>query len=279
MEIRINGQTADITIDHEKTVGEILASIDEWLGSSGYYLSGLCVDGNAVDTVSMNEVFLREIEKVKLLEIDTIPLAALVSMSLGYLPDDIDEYEKTSFQDRSKFLDNWKQRSYVQFISGQMPELFSLYVSAFSQEGVSPETLRSITQERQREVTDPAAEGVNLQPVLEEICARLTDLPLDIQTGKDMRAAQTIQIFSGIGEKILRIVRQLDIQGYLPETANDEKPYIQTTEEFGNVLKDLLDAYERHDTVLVGDLAEYEIAPKLMELYEIIKNSRRPAGA
>jgi len=279
MDIKINGQLTDITVEHEKTIGEILASFDTILDGTGHYLYKISVDGKAVDTASVDEIFSTEIEKVKVLEIETVPIAVLTAMSLEYLLEDINEFEKISFEERKSFFDNWKERSYVKFIFGQMPEFYSLYVNTFSQGSITPQTLRSVTEEWQREVKDPAAEGFNIQPLLEEICVRLTDLPLDIQTGKDMRAAQTIQIFTGIGEKILRIIRQLNNQGYLPETVDNEKPIVQITEEFGNVLKDLLDAYERHDTVLVGDLAEYEVTPRLMELYNIIKSCHEQAEA
>jgi hypothetical protein len=41
-------------------------------------------------------------------------------------------------------------------------------------------------------------------------------------------------------------------------------------EEFGAALKELLAAYEVRDAVLVGDLAEYELAPRLRGLYAAI---------
>ena len=43
--------------------------------------------------------------------------------------------------------------------------------------------------------------------------------------------------------------------------------------EFNNTLRNLLDAYEQRDTVLVGDIAEYEIAPKLRNLYDALVNA------
>jgi hypothetical protein len=41
-------------------------------------------------------------------------------------------------------------------------------------------------------------------------------------------------------------------------------------EEIGTILQELLSAYEAKDTVLVGDLAEYEIAPRLRSLQEAL---------
>ncbi len=42
-------------------------------------------------------------------------------------------------------------------------------------------------------------------------------------------------------------------------------------EEIGSILRELLSAYESQDTVLVGDLAEYEIVPRLGSLQEALE--------
>ena len=154
-----------------------------------------------------------------------------------------------------------------------MPDLYSFFVNSFSGSDINTRAVFSMTEERLREVKAPLAEFSNIKPVLEETCSRLENLALDIQTGKDSRSAQTIQLFSGVSEKILRILNQLDIQGYL----SGKKQFSPIIGEFGNLVEELLSAYEKHDTVLVGDLAEYEAAPKLKELYSVItENSRKP---
>jgi hypothetical protein len=280
MEIRINGKTADITPDSEKTVGEIMASLEQWLAASGHRLSGLSIDGQTADVSLLEENFSREIDTVKLIEIYTSSLADLTAESLLNILADVEEYESLKFEEKNNFLDSWKDRAEAVFAAEQMPDLYSIIVNSFSGGDINPRMLYSITEERLREVNNPGAELAKLQPLLEETCTRLEDLSLDVQTGKDARAAQTIQIFSGITEKILRITGQLDIQGYLSQKANDERPFKEIISEFGNLVKELLEAYERQDTILVGDLAEYEISPRLQELYTaVIKNSLQPAAA
>ena len=287
MEIKINGQTADVTIDSEKTVGEVMAGLEQWLANSGHRLSGLAIDGQTINASSMEEAFSRDIDAVKVLDLHTSPLAELAVMSLLHLLDDIEEYENLGFEEKKIFHENWKQKPQALFAAEQMPDLFSLCGKTFSG-GVSCEVLRSVTEERLREIKEPVVEFTALRPLLDEICARLIDLPLDIQTGKEGRAAQTIQIFSGIAEKILRVILQLDIQGYMPRVLKTEtlekpvleKPVLQQINEFGTAVKELLEAYEKNDSVLIGDMAEYEMAPKLMELYNImVKNCCETADA
>jgi len=267
MEIKINGKTADITIDNEKTIGQIMSGVEQWLSGSGHRISGLTVDGQTADLSSMEDIFAKEIEAVSILDILTMPITELGIMSLVNLIADIDEFEKLSFEERDKFYNNWRERPQAVFIFEQMPDLFSFFEKTFLIGAFSVQTLVSITEERLREIQAPVEEFSNLRPLLDETCARLTDLPLDIQTGKDVRAAQTIQIFTGVTEKIFRVYRQLDIQGYIPKSAA-EKNLPKQIDEFNNAVKELLIAYEKNDAVLVGDLAEYEIAPRLAAIYK-----------
>jgi len=104
-----------------------------------------------------------------------------------------------------------------------------------------------------------------------EICARLEDLPLDIQTGKDARAAETVNTFSNIAEKVFRIIGILKLEGFpVGEITVGSMPIAAYITEFGSALRELLTAYEQHDTVLVGDLAEYEMAPRLRGLHSAV---------
>jgi len=273
MEIRINGQAADITPENEKTIGEILSSLDRWLTNLGYRISGLAIDGEAADTTRLDEIFSMETSGVKALDVYATSTAELTAAAIVNLLGDIDDFEELKFEDKSNFVNSWEQKAQARLIKENMPELYSIYIDLFTNGGVSCQTLRSITEERLREVSDPAGEFSKIEPLVNETCVRLVDLPLDIQTGKDGRAAQTIQIFSAITEKILRITKQLNLQGYLDH--NDEENFTQLIGDFSRVLKELLDAYERRDSVLVGDLSEYEAAPKLQELFtQILKKSR-----
>jgi hypothetical protein len=280
MDIRINGQAADVTIDHEKTVGEIMAGLQEWLAGLGHRLSGLSIDGQAANPSSLEDFFLREIKNIKVLDIFTSSMAELYAESLLNLLEDIKEFKSLEFNKKNDYLNNWKEKPQALFVLEQMSDLYSFIENLFSGGNFDADTVYSITEERFREVKDPLLELTKLEPLVNEICTLLVDLPLDIQTGKDSKAAQTIQIFSGIAEKILRILWQLDIQGYLTIKTDDEKSFTQIVYEFGNLTKELLTAYEKNDTVLVGDIAEYEASVKLQELYkDILKNSRPPAAA
>jgi hypothetical protein len=273
MDILINGKKADITLEHEKTVGEILAGLSAWLSHSGFRLSGLVVDGRRSDSGSLESVMSRELSGVKSLDIATSSLSDLSAESLARLLQDADDYEKLDFGEKRAFAQSWEESPQARLLAEQLPEVFTLCTKTFSGEGLSPAMLRAIAEERLRELEDPAGELGKAAPVVDEICRRLSDLPLDIQTGKDSRAVETVRIFSNITEKIFRLFHVLKAEGFSPETIPVEglaaAEYIG---EFGAALRELLAAYEQKDAVLVGDLAEYELAPRLQNLYTAIRD-------
>jgi hypothetical protein len=81
----------------------------------------------------------------------------------------------------------------------------------------------------------------------------------------------TVSFFSGIAEKVFRIFNILRAEGFpVTETTVADMPITAYMGEFGSALGEMLTAYKQRDTVLVGDLAEYEMAPRLRGLYAAI---------
>jgi hypothetical protein len=94
-----------------------------------------------------------------------------------------------------------------------------------------------------------------------------------MQTGKDLRAAETIQFFSEIAAKLFRILFIYKSEGLPIETfIIDERPAQRFIEDFNIALRELSGAYENQDTVLAGDIAEYELAPQLLIFFTAMKN-------
>lgn len=269
MEILINGQKADITLENEKTIGEIMSAFEQWLRDSGHRLSGLVIDGETVTSSSLEDSFLKEIKDIKTLDILTNSIAELGALSLLNLISDIEEFDNLTFNEKTNFYDSWKESPEAQFIKDQIPDIFNLFCGTFTNTGYNTQTLLSITEERLREVNDPANELEKTGSIVSQTCTLLIDLPLDIQTGKDAKAAETIQIFTGVSEKIIRLFNQLSIQGLIKE----KDTVYALLNDFNNSVRELLQAYETKDTVLIGDLAEYEMAPRLQELYNCITTS------
>ncbi|GHU92576.1 hypothetical protein FACS189479_01990 [Spirochaetia bacterium] len=277
MTISINGKKADIILEKEKTIGDVLAGIDDWLRGSGHRLSGLEADGEKADALSIDSFFNRELAGIKNLNIITSSWAGLAAEALLDLLQKTRDYEMADFEERKGFKSLWENQTAARFLQEQIPDVYEFAENSFSGVGWAPTEIMKIIEERLRELEDPQREINGAASLIEGIAARLEDLPLDIQTGKDSRAAETIQIFSGIAEKLFRLFNLLKIEGFKAETLTvDDIPIYNYIEEFGSALKELLAAYEARDAVLVGDLAEYELAPRLLKFYSAIS---KPAAS
>ncbi|MCL2214187.1 MAG: hypothetical protein FWC06_03145 [Treponema sp.] len=284
MNIKINERALDVSFDNESTLGEVLAGLEQWLENMGHRVSSLNIDGEDISASMIESVFSKEIDKIQHVSIQTNAIAELMAASLLNLIEDIKEYEHLDFKSKTIFFNKWIESATAQFISAEIPDLHAFCVSTFSDGKIASGTLTSITEEIQREVTEPINEFTNMETVLIDTCERLENLPLDIQTGKDSHAAQSIQIFTAVTEKIFRLYRQLSIQGYLSESTQEDsiEPLETQITDFNNVLKELFEAYEKNDSVLIGDLAEYEASPKLKNLFftilKDVKNKDKTQG-
>lgn len=274
MNITINGKAADITLESEKTLGEVLAGLEEWLQSSGHRLSGLEVDGEKADSFSLDRFFSREVTGIDTLNLSTSSWAELAVEALEGLYGEMESFLESPFGERAALKQNWEECPGGRFLAEQMRDLYQTADQTFSGEGMEPQELQKIIRERMRELEDPRQEIAASGPLVTLVAGRLEELPLDIQTGKDRRAAETVQLFSGIAEKLFRLLGMLKLEGYSPETLTVEGvPIFKYVEEFRSTLQDMTAAYEAKDVVLVGDLAEYELSPRLLKFYSAFETN------
>jgi hypothetical protein len=272
MEISINGEKGGITLEQEKTAGEVLSGLENWLRNSGHRLSGIKINGELVKAASLGDVFDRDLADIENMDILTNSWAELAVDALTALIQDLCDFEESDFQDRSRFAAEWIESPSSRFLSEEIPEIHAWASFAFSGQGYSPSELKLIVEERLRELEDPRAELERIEKPVEDLEKRLEDLPLDFQTGKDRQATETIQIFSAAAEKIMRIYAILRVEGYdLVSRRVEDKTLPEYLEEFNAVLRELLAAYEAKDAVLAGDIAEYELAPRLTRLFAGLK--------
>jgi hypothetical protein len=284
MKITLAGKPADIILEKEKNLGDILGGIGDWLAGSDYSLSGLRINGETLGVSSMDGALARSLDDIETLDIETSSLPLLMMEALMDTLDTITAYGDASFEERRRIGQEWEETPSASFLSNRIPDIFDCVARSFRGEGLAAQSLAALVEERLRELKDPLPELGNMEILVEGTAKRLEDLPLDIQTGKDGRAAETVQLFSNIAEKLFRIFFLLKLEGLITDAApTDTVPGEVSAEVSGEVsltvfiddfsaaLKELLAAYEVKDAVLVGDLAEYELAPRLRAFYSAIK--------
>jgi hypothetical protein len=280
MDIYINEQPADISLDTEKNIGEVISGIERWLSSSGSRIRKICLDNKDISVEALGSAFNISINDIGKLDIFVDPWREFAAEALEVLYEACMLYEKSAFDERKKTSAEWEKSPSARFLASDIPDIFNLATRTLSGEGMSTADFTAFIKERLRELANPVEELDKSTAGIELITRRLEELPLDMQTGKDQRAAETIQLFSGMGEKLFRLFFIYKSEGFCPvDFTIDGLSAKIFLEDFSSTLKELSTAYENKDTVLVGDIAEYELAPGLMKLFSAMKTIGKTGAA
>lgn len=193
MQLYINGQQADVTLENEKTIGDVLASFEKTCEENDAAVTAIQVNGKNVTAESFDETALLPLEK---------------DISIAF-----EVVTKQTVQDSLKF-----------------------FASQFS-----------------------------------NLAEQMENVPAQLQTGKDGEANVAI---AQLADTINQFCHTASLTSLFPDTISsikiEEKNLLDFFSDFPNVLADLEQALESGDTVLIGDLAEYEICPRLRSLSKAI---------
>ncbi|MDR0539236.1 MAG: hypothetical protein LBG74_01855 [Spirochaetaceae bacterium] len=256
MDIKIDGKDADITLDGEKTLGDVLSGISRYLESAGFCAAGLEVDGMPVTDADVERVFAQNVDTLQTLNVKTRTDAEMAADALITIENTVKAGElPAGFETSAPFM----------FLKEKEGALYTLITSMAAKQDYERlgAELREIVEERRRELASPAKELQAMKESVHDVCRRLNDFPLDIQTGKDAQAAAAVEYFTLVIRKLFRLVLLAQFYGYsYTGILNSD-----SMNEFNSVLKEFLSAYENGDTVLSGDLAEYELSVRFMDLY------------
>jgi hypothetical protein len=126
------------------------------------------------------------------------------------------------------------------------------------------EQLETRVARRLEELEDPRAALSRLAAELEPCLARAAEVSLLLQTGRDREAMELIVRFSELTQLLVRL---LETAGLPAVDGQEPREFFG---ELNRMLKELTQAFEAKDTVLIGDLMEYEIAPRLRRLQAVL---------
>jgi hypothetical protein len=274
--ITINGQKADIVVESETNLGQVMAALDQWLDGSGQYLSGLAVDGTNYGSLSLDRAFTLELSGITTVDIITKSWAQLMFDLLSELRYNLELFGGAPREEQRAFRENWESSAASSFLKKNDKALQKSIIDALEETETPGAKILDLIDERLREIQNPHEEASALYPLIGESAKRLEDLNLDVQTGKDSRAAETIVIFSTLSEKIYRLLYIFKQYGRdfdsvtLPVDGGGTVTLNAYVDEFSAVLYELIDVYTNKDIILAGDLAEYELAPRMLALGSVL---------
>ena len=111
-----------------------------------------------------------------------------------------------------------------------------------------------------------------LTELFSELAQKMEDIPAALQAGKNKEAGESIK---KVADSIDQFCHVAALASLFPEdfkgTQIDGKQFSEFLNDFSPVLKDFEQALQNNDTVLIGDLSEYEICPRLKAISESLQ--------
>ena len=294
MQIRINDQDIDFKLETETTLGQTVEGVEDWLKDSDFAIESMRLGNRElsmepreawqdipVGNVETLDMTVRRLEEMAINSFDAVHgllrtlHTAIGENDLENLEDlldglasvrehlgtvlgvesDIDELNRLLAGASKEPAESWtaELKSHVRARIEHLAERVSSYVN----EAVDPLQSLAGTREEMRESVD-----------------QLGEVSVLLQTGKDRDAMEHVVRFSDLTGSLLRVfshlcrVYSLDINTLTVEGKSSRDFYADLIA----ILRELLQAFEAKDAVLIGDLLEYEIAPRVEALIKLSEN-------
>ncbi len=299
MEILINGQPLDFTLENGETLGEIVDSVQRWLDGAGMIISSALLGGEEIlgrpreqwaalgsDRVERLELTARDARSLKATNLET------VVEYLRLLRRAIDSGNQTLLGELIQGLPLLGDSLRSQFPGARLPQLAGLdsLLSGADPSAVlswkdwrreevlqQAEQLEALASARLREVDDPAAALREVSGALGACIQEIGEVSVLLQTGHDRQAMAAVIRFTDLSQTLTRLFGNL--RALLPPEKRQLAVGSRSAEEFyqelNGSLRQLLEAFEGQDSVLIGDLLEYEIAPRLDALRGVVEELAR----
>lgn len=111
-----------------------------------------------------------------------------------------------------------------------------------------------------------------LSKLFDSLTAKMENIPVDLQNGKNKEVSESIK---NLADSIDQFCHIAVLATLFPETFTISKINDMNFNDFfadlSGILKDFEEALENNDTVLIGDLSEYEICPRLQSISKFLK--------
>lgn len=113
----------------------------------------------------------------------------------------------------------------------------------------------------------------NLSNCFDDLAKKMEKIPVEFQNGKATNVTTSIKELADTIDDLCHIAA---LASLFPETFTNTTingmNFNDFFKEFSPVLLDYEQALQSNDTVLIGDLSEYEICPRLQAISEALKN-------
>jgi len=296
MQIKVNGMPVNIEGGTARTAGEFLALAGTELEYNGLAIIGLKLDGKEIADTEYSRAKDLPLSELDRLDIVAQPISEIKGKAISTL---LELFEAAHEIGGLESSPDWKGLAAgASRMKEAVSDFFSTdergYVADFekltAEAAASPADgkgairpspalrtqivsesgrLGMLFRERLDEILDPLGEERKAAHVFEVESAELSELPVLLQTGKDAEAMKVVLLFIETFNKAIRILPELKNKGVDIDAINiDGKKLKDFYLELNEILRKLSGAFEDRDTVLIGDLIEYEVTPRMKSFFE-----------
>jgi len=279
VEIQVNNQNIDFTIEHDETLGEVVKDIEAWLEGTDLVLYSVKHEDRELLSTPYEKWGLTPHSEVGTLDVKVKHTRELAVLNLKTILEYLGMLENSITASNSDRLEELLSgfSALVESLGKHFPNnpLLQSLVSLF-ENSEAQQVLAWAEEKRQQaiklidlvctqvsfrlqELQDPKSALKTLSGALAVCIEEISEISILLQTGKDRQAMDTVVRFSELSQNLVRLVASI-----FPDNSNENLQSFY--KELNSVLSELLEAFEAKDSVLIGDLMEYEIAPRMEQL-------------
>ncbi len=287
MEILVNREPLDFTLEDEQSLGEVVDGLQAWLTAGQFTITSIDVNDTSYPIHNRNAWEQIKVNGVRRLSVEALPRTSAdqdailaVDEYLSLLQEALTSADREALTDLLDELPHVRERIIAFFpaLADSAGES-SVLVTDQLDLGAVQETerirltteitqLRSLLVARAREFAFPVREMAITLGQLSSASEELEQVPVQLQTGEGARAMKTVV---SLTELLGRVFRLTPLVESAENRGDLDVVRIRTfTQETSEVLAELAQAFEINDTVLVGDLLEYELAPRMRTVSELV---------
>ncbi len=121
-------------------------------------------------------------------------------------------------------------------------------------------------------INDIKASFQKLSTLFSELAAQMEEVPVALQSGKNQEVSESIK---KLADNIDQFCHIATLASLFPETFKETSVngmnFKDFFADFSPILKDFETALQNNDTVMLGDLSEYEICPRLKDISKALQ--------
>jgi len=282
--ISIDGNIIEYTLEKEKNSYDIIESISLWLKKNFIIIKSIKIDEKEynyddktllselnIDSINKIDIFtltVREYRFNQLLVIQNYFENLLFSVNNNNKDDVfkiLKDYEKIK-PDMEEVIDKIYKSENQGFIE-TVASKKDLTESDYENLKFFAENILFVIGERKREILNPETEIEKEKKYFDTLVPEIEIISVLLQTGKESEALEKIIKFVDFSKKLSRLLSYYNMG--LGKIESEE------ISKYNKLLNDLKDALGRGDSVLIGDILEYELSPAIEQFFNIMLSEKQ----